>query len=75
MQEERDKESRVSVRVEPELRAAFYAKAQEEGRTATSVIIDFINQYLGGRTSISELTELRQRVERIEATQRGELMA
>ncbi|MEH1787528.1 MAG: hypothetical protein V7L23_18625 [Nostoc sp.] len=73
--EDKKEQYRVSVRVEPELRAAFYAKAAEEGRTATSVIIDFINQYLGGKTSISELTELRQRVERIEATQRGELIA
>lgn len=73
--EDKKEQYRVSVRVEPELRAAFYAKAQEEGRTATSVIIDFINQYLGGKTSISELTELRQRIERIEARQQGELIA
>ncbi len=68
-------ESRLNIRISPEKKDAFYQKVKYEGKNATDVLIDLIDQYLGNKVESGEILELRQRVEKLEEVVLGETAA
>lgn len=68
-------ESRLNIRISPEKKDAFYQKVKQEGKNATDVLIDLIDQYLGSRAEQGEIVELRQRIEKLEEVLLGEIAA
>ncbi len=68
-------ESRLNIRISPEKKEAFYEKVKQEGKNATDVLIDLIDQYLGVSTESGDILELRQRVEKLEEVLLGETAA
>ena len=68
-------ESRLNIRISPEKKEAFYEKVKQEGKNATDVLIDLIDQYLGVSAESGDILELRQRVEKLEEVLLGETAA
>ncbi|MDJ0620336.1 MAG: hypothetical protein QNJ63_26960 [Calothrix sp. MO_192.B10] len=68
-------ESRLNIRISPEKKDAFYQKVKQDGKNATDVIIDLIDQYLGNKVESGEILELKQRVEKLEEVVLGEIAA
>ena len=68
-------ESRLNIRISPEKKEAFYEKVKQEGKNATDVLIDLIDQYLGISAESGDILELRQRVEKLEEVLLGETAA
>lgn len=68
-------ESRLNIRISPEKKDAFYNKVKQEGKNATDVLIDLIDQYLGIKAESGEILELRKRVEKLEEALLGEPVA
>ena len=68
-------ESRLNIRISPEKKEAFYEKVKQEGKNATDVLIDLIDQYLGVKAQSGEIVELKQRVEKLEEALLGEAAA
>jgi uncharacterized protein (DUF1778 family) len=68
-------ESRLNIRISPDKKDALYQKAKQEGKNATDVLIDLIDQYLGSKAEYGEILELRQRVEKLEEVLLGETAA
>lgn len=55
-------ETRLTIRISPEIRKALKEKAESEGKNTTEVMLGFINQYLG----IERSDPLEHRIARIE---------
>ncbi|AKG21370.1 hypothetical protein [Calothrix sp. 336/3] len=68
-------ESRLNIRISPEKKDAFYQKVKQDGKNATDVLIDLIDQYLGSKVESGEILELKQRVEKLEEVVLGEIAA
>ncbi|MBV6627756.1 MAG: hypothetical protein KI793_33335 [Rivularia sp. (in: Bacteria)] len=68
-------ESRLNIRISPQKKEAFYEKVKQEGKNATDVLIDLIDQYLGIKAQSGEILELKQRVEKLEEALLGEAAA
>ena len=68
-------ESRLYIRISPQKKEAFYEKVKQEGKNATDVLIDLIDQYLGIKAQSGEIVELKQRVEKLEEALLGEAAA
>lgn len=68
-------ETRINIRITPEKKDAFYEKVKQEGKNATDVLIELIDQYLGNRGESSDIVELRQRVAKLEELVLGETAA
>ncbi len=68
-------ESRLNIRISPQKKEAFYEKVKQEGKNATDVLIDLIDQYLGIKAQSGEIVELKQRVEKLEEALLGEATA
>ncbi|MDY6901718.1 MAG: hypothetical protein SWZ49_27110 [Cyanobacteriota bacterium] len=68
-------ESRLNIRISPQKKEAFYEKVKQEGKNATDVLIDLIDQYLGIKAQSGEIVELKQRVEKLEEALLGEAAA
>ncbi len=68
-------ETRLNIRISPEKKDAFYQKVKLEGKNATDVLIDLIDQYLGNKVPSGEILELRQRLEKLEEVVLGEIAA
>jgi maltose-binding protein MalE len=68
-------ESRLNIRISPEKKDAFYQKVKQDGKNATDVLIDLIDQYLGNKVESGEILELKQRVEKLEEVVLGEIAA
>ncbi|MBD2505069.1 hypothetical protein [Anabaena azotica] len=68
-------ETRINIRITPEKKEAFYEKVKQEGKNATDVLIELIDQYLGNRDESSDIVELRQRVAKLEELVLGETAA
>ncbi|MEO1433858.1 MAG: hypothetical protein AAFS12_03855 [Cyanobacteria bacterium J06632_19] len=68
-------ESRLNIRISPDKKDAFYHKVKAEGKNATDVLIDLIDQYLGVSAESGDILELRQRVEKLEEVLLGETAA
>jgi hypothetical protein len=63
-------ESRLTIRLEEEIRKAFRAKVEAQGKTVTDVLVEFINQYLESETPserIYDVSQIEQRVQRLES--------
>ncbi|WP_138500987.1 ribbon-helix-helix protein, CopG family [Nostoc sp. PA-18-2419] len=68
-------EHRINVRVDAEIKEAFLRKAESEGKTVTNVILELVNQYLGRDAQTNELADIKQRLEAVERSLMGELLA
>ncbi|MBD2459208.1 hypothetical protein H6G80_34875 [Nostoc sp. FACHB-87] len=68
-------ETRINIRITPEKKDAFYEKVKQEGKNATDVLIELIDQYLGNKVESSDIVELRQRVAKLEELVLGETAA
>ncbi|YAF99302.1 MAG: hypothetical protein AB3A66_29580 (plasmid) [Nodularia sp. CChRGM 3473] len=68
-------ETRINIRIAPEKKDAFYQKVKQEGKNATDVLIDLIDQYLGNKVESGDILELRQRVAKLEEMVLGEIAA
>ncbi|MBD2253328.1 hypothetical protein [Nostoc parmelioides] len=68
-------ETRINIRITPEKKDAFYEKVKQEGKNATDVLIELIDQYLGNKVESSDILELRQRVAKLEELVLGETAA
>ena len=68
-------ESRLNIRISPEMKDAFYQKVKEEGKNATDVLLDLIEQYLGNKPESGDIVELRHRVAKLEELVLGETAA
>jgi len=63
-------ESRLTIRLEEEIRKAFRAKVETQGKTVTDVLVEFINQYLESESPqerIYDVSHIEQRVQRLES--------
>lgn len=68
-------ETRINIRISPEKKDAFYEKVKQEGKNATDVLIELIDQYLGNKVESNDIVELRQRVAKLEELVLGETAA
>jgi hypothetical protein len=68
-------ESRLNIRISPEMKDAFYQKVKEEGKNATDVLLDLIEQYLGNKPESGDIVELKHRVAKLEELVLGETAA
>ncbi|BCL39984.1 hypothetical protein [Nostoc sp. MS1] len=68
-------ETRLNIRISPEKKDAFYEKVKQEGKNATDVLIELIDQYLGNKVESNDIVELRQRVAKLEELVLGETAA
>lgn len=69
-------ETRVNVRIDPEIREMFYQKVNSEGKTVTNVILELITQYLKNKQPESgELSQVMERIEKLEKLVLGETNA
>lgn len=68
-------ETRLNIRISPDKKDAFYQKVKQEGKNATDVLIDLIDQYLGNKVESGDILELRQRVAKLEEVVLGETAA
>ncbi|MBG1268496.1 hypothetical protein [Nostoc sp. WHI] len=68
-------ESRLNIRISPEIKDAFYQKVKEEGKNATDVLLDLIEQYLGNKAESGDIVELKHRVAKLEELVLGETAA
>jgi len=62
-------ETRLTIRIEEEKRKAFQDKLKEDGKTATEVLIGFIDQYLGLSNSalkVDKVTQIELRLQKVE---------
>lgn len=62
-------ETRLTIRIEEEKRKAFQDKLKEDGKTATEVLIAFIDQYMGLANStnkVDKVTQIERRLQRVE---------
>lgn len=65
-------ESRLTIRLEEEIRKAFRAKVEAQGKTVTDVLVEFIKEYLASETPEDkdrtyDVAQIEQRVQRLES--------
>lgn len=59
-----NKSQLATFRVDPELWESFKAQARKQGRTASDVLIDFVQSYVGGATAETpQLDNLDSRID------------
>jgi hypothetical protein len=74
-------ESRLTIRLEEEIRKAFRAKVEAQGKTVTDVLAEFIKEYLESeppQEKTYDVAQIEQRVQRLESLVEqclGELVA
>jgi hypothetical protein len=68
-------ESRLNIRISQETKDAFYQKVKEEGKNATDVLLELIEQYLGNKPESGDILELKHRVAKLEELVLGETAA
>ncbi len=57
----------ISIEVDPEKKAAFMEKLKQENRTATDVILEFVDTYLSvKKQEAADMEEFRRRLEAVE---------
>jgi hypothetical protein len=57
----------ISIEVDPEKKAAFMEKLKQENRTATDVILEFVDTYLSvKKQEAADMEEFRKRLETVE---------
>ncbi|MBO3463569.1 hypothetical protein G7B40_001555 [Aetokthonos hydrillicola Thurmond2011] len=63
----------ISIEIDPETKKAFSDKIDQEGKTVTSVLKQFIEQYLSSDTSenVPSLIEITQRLRLVEEKIQG----
>ena len=67
-------ETRLNIRISSDKKDALSAKVKQEGKTITEVISGLIDQYLGiSSLPISEIVELKQRLEKLEKEVNGKM--
>lgn len=60
-------ESRVNVRIDPDIRDRFYKKVASEGKTVTNVVLELIRQYLeDGQPESTNISDLENRIAELE---------
>ena len=55
-------DNRIMVRISTSKKEAFMKKVNQEGKKASEVLLELIDEYLGVSTVHSELDELRQKL-------------
>lgn len=67
----------LNIRVDKDIKKAFIEKAKENGTTATDLLTSFMKEYLGlaSNKPSDEVSELRQRLIKLEQIVMGELAA
>ncbi|GEM_PF-2480563 len=60
------KTSNLTIRIPLELKEAFKKKAENEGKNASEVLMQFISEYVDIRKPVEQIA-LEKRVERIES--------
>lgn len=73
-------ESRLTIRIEEDIRAAFRSKVEAQGKTVTDVLLKFIKEYVETENSENghDVAQIEQRVQRLESLVEeclGELVA
>ncbi|WP_375513465.1 hypothetical protein [uncultured Nostoc sp.] len=73
-------ESRLTIRIEEEIRTAFRSKVEAQGKTVTDVLLKFIKEYVETENSENnhDVAQIEQRVQRLESLVEeclGELVA
>ncbi|MBN3957388.1 hypothetical protein [Nostoc sp. NMS8] len=73
-------ESRLTIRIEEDIRSAFRSKVEAQGKTVTDVLLKFIKEYVETENSESghDVAQIEQRVQRLESLVEeclGELVA
>ncbi|MBE9036034.1 hypothetical protein [aff. Roholtiella sp. LEGE 12411] len=73
-------ESRLTIRIEEEIRTAFRSKVEAQGKTVTDVLLNFIKEYVETENSENnhDVAQIEQRVQRLESLVEeclGELVA
>ncbi|MBN3905630.1 MAG: hypothetical protein HWQ35_03325 [Nostoc sp. NMS1] len=73
-------ESRLTIRIEEEMRTAFRSKVEAQGKTVTDVLLKFIKEYVETENSENshDVAQIEQRVQRLESLVEeclGELVA
>lgn len=57
----------ISIEIDPDTKKAFNDKVEQDGKTATSVLKQFIEQYLSGTSeNLPSLAEITQRLKHVE---------
>jgi len=61
-------ESRLTIRIEEEIRTAFRSKVEAQGKTVTDVLLKFIKEYVETENSENghDVAQIEQRVQRLE---------
>jgi hypothetical protein len=73
-------ESRLTIRIEEDIRTAFRSKVEAQGKTVTDVLLKFIKEYVETENSENshDVAQIEQRVQRLESLVEeclGELVA
>jgi hypothetical protein len=73
-------ESRLTIRIEEEMRTAFRSKVEAQGKTVTDVLLKFIKEYVETENleNNHDVAQIEQRVQRLESLVEeclGELVA
>ncbi|MGH2412267.1 MAG: hypothetical protein ACRDEA_00930 [Microcystaceae cyanobacterium] len=61
-----DGETQMNFRISEEKKDAFIKKAKEEGTSASRLILDFIDGYLGISSKADEIANIKQKVAELE---------